>query len=99
MMIPHSDGDDHSDAPQSPLDEALSTDTFLRAFELGLGPVDQQRVEAAIHEVLDAVGEDPTRDGLLRTPKRVAKMYEELLSGYRTDPARLINNALFDVDY
>jgi GTP cyclohydrolase I len=45
------------------------------------------------------VGEDPEREGLLKTPNRVARMYDELLSGYRTNPVKLINNALFEVEY
>ncbi|MBN8594889.1 MAG: GTP cyclohydrolase I FolE [Anaerolineae bacterium] len=49
--------------------------------------------------ILNAVGEDVNREGLLNTPKRVAKMYDELLSGYRTDPVKLINGAIFDVEY
>ncbi len=90
---------DEFDGHPSTLDTTVSGVAFQRAFELGLPPVDQQRIEAAVHEVLDAIGEDPTRDGLLKTPKRVARMYEELLAGYRTDPVKLLNNALFDVDY
>jgi GTP cyclohydrolase I len=39
------------------------------------------------------------RQGLERTPERVARMYDELLAGYRVDPQALINNALFDVEY
>ena len=56
-------------------------------------------IEFAIHNLLLNLGEDPQRDGLLNTPRRVRKMYRELLSGYDTDPVALINNALFDVDY
>lgn len=56
-------------------------------------------IESAIHNLLLNLGEDPQRDGLLNTPRRVRKMYRELLSGYDTDPVALINNALFDVDY
>ncbi len=63
------------------------------------GEIDQQRIRQAVADILTAIGEDPTRDGLQRTPERVARMYEELLAGYRTDPEALINNALFDVDY
>ena len=44
------------------------------------------RIEAAMREVLIAVGEDPDRDGLLDTPARVARMYDELLIGHQTDP-------------
>jgi GTP cyclohydrolase I len=46
-------------------------------------PVDRARIEAAVREILRAVGEDPDRDGLLNTPGRVARMYEEVLAGIR----------------
>jgi GTP cyclohydrolase IA len=49
--------------------------------------VDLQRAEAAVRELLLAIGEDPDRAGLLDTPRRVAAMYEELLSGMHVDPA------------
>lgn len=49
--------------------------------------VDTARVERAITELLDALGEDPTRDGLLKTPMRVARMYEEVLAGFGENPA------------
>lgn len=48
--------------------------------------VDQARAEAAVRELLIAIGEDPTREGLLETPARVARAYGELLSGYGEDP-------------
>jgi GTP cyclohydrolase I len=51
-------------------------------------PVDTARVAAAVSEILAAIGEDPTRDGLLATPERVAAMYEELFSGIADDPGR-----------
>lgn len=81
------------------MDEKLQSEDFRRIFELDLPPVDRQQIEVATTDILTAVGEDPRREGLLNTPKRVAKMYDELLSGYRTDPASLINNAIFDVEY
>lgn len=49
-------------------------------------PVDMQRLENAVREILAAVGEDPTREGLLETPARVARMYAELFSGLHDDP-------------
>lgn len=61
--------------------------------------VERAQVEAAVREILDSVGEDPQREGLLDTPKRVARMYDELLAGYRVDPVALMNDALFDVSY
>ena len=48
--------------------------------------VDRPRVERLVAELLEAIGEDPTRDGLLATPRRVAAMYEELFSGLDADP-------------
>lgn len=56
-------------------------------------------LETAVKEILFHVGEDPEREGLVRTPERVARMYDELLAGYQTDPIKLINGAVFDVDY
>ena len=89
---------DHNDA-QTEMELKLNSEDFLKIFELGLPPVDRSKIEAATSEILTAVGEDPNREGLLNTPNRVARMYEELLSGYRTDPVKLINGALFDVEY
>jgi len=57
------------------------------------------RIEAAVREILSEIGEDPDRDGLLNTPDRMHRMYFELTAGYHVDPARLINHAIFDVDY
>lgn len=48
--------------------------------------VDLERIEAAVHEILIAIGEDPERDGLRGTPGRVARMYAEVFSGLREDP-------------
>ena len=48
---------------------------------------DRARIERAVHELLSAVGEDPFRDGLLETPSRVARMWSEMLAGYRENPA------------
>jgi GTP cyclohydrolase I len=49
--------------------------------------VDLGRIEVAVREILLALGEDENREGLVGTPKRVARMYAELLSGMRSDPA------------
>jgi GTP cyclohydrolase I len=56
-------------------------------------------IECAVRDILASIGEDVEREGLLRTPNRVARMYEELTAGYHVDPVRLINDAIFDVDY
>ncbi len=56
-------------------------------------------IERAIRKTLINIGEDPDREGLRRTPERVARMYDELTEGYHVDPQKLINEAIFDVDY
>jgi len=61
--------------------------------------IDTDRIVKSVTEILESVGENPEREGLLRTPERVAKAYEELLGGYRTDPIELLNEAIFDVSY
>jgi GTP cyclohydrolase IA len=87
----------HYDAELSLLDELeLTTE---HAYEAGDSRPDQPRVELLVTELLKEVGEDPQRDGLLNTPRRVNKMLGEILSGYTTDPIGLVNNAIFDVDY
>ena len=61
--------------------------------------LDEPAIQQAVQNILRAVGEDPDRQGLRRTPERVARMYSELLDGYRQDPLTLVNDALFDDDY
>lgn len=50
--------------------------------------MDKARIEQAVREILSAVGEDPDREGLLDTPARVARMYEEIFAGLNDDPGR-----------
>ena len=52
--------------------------------------IDQGRIEKAVREILEAIGEDPDRDGLQRTPERVARMYAEIFGGIEEDPAGLL---------
>jgi len=61
--------------------------------------IDMPKIEDAVRTMLVAFGEDPNREGLLNTPKRVARMYPELLSGYKTDTEKLLNKAIFNVTY
>ena len=60
--------------------------------------VDLGRIEAAVAEILVAIGEDPTREGLQETPARVARMYAEVCSGIHEDPAAHLIKT-FDVDH
>ncbi len=64
----------------------MGTEDFSNTGAVTNEPVDIERIEAAVTEILEALGEDPQRDGLLRTPSRVAKMYAEVFAGLREDP-------------
>ncbi|WP_407344660.1 GTP cyclohydrolase I FolE [Pengzhenrongella phosphoraccumulans] len=61
-------------------------------------PFDYARVEAAVRELLIAVGEDPDREGLLETPERVARAYAETFAGLRMDPAEVLSTT-FDIGH
>jgi GTP cyclohydrolase I len=67
--------------------------------DLVAGSPDSGVVEAAVRDILSEIGEDPEREGLRRTPSRVDRMYRELTAGYHVDPERLVNGAIFAVDY
>lgn len=56
-------------------------------------------IECAVRTILESIGEDVNRPGLVRTPERIARMYQELTAGYHVDPAKLVNDAIFDVAY
>ncbi len=60
--------------------------------------VDLRRIEAAVREILLALGEDPDRDGLLETPARVARAYAELFAGLRADPSKVLKTT-FEADH
>ncbi len=58
--------------------------------------IDQERIQAAVVEIIKAIGEDPERDGLAETPRRIAEMYAEIFSGLHTDPTEHLK-VVFDV--
>ncbi len=58
--------------------------------------VDLKRIEAAVRVILDAVGEDPSREGLLETPARVARMYQEMFAGLKSDPGRHLSKVFVE---
>jgi GTP cyclohydrolase IA len=91
--------DDNNMVAVTMMDQKLRSTQLLKAFELDYPSVDKDAIKASVVNILAAVGEDPQREGLQGTPRRVANAYDELLSGYRTDPSQVINNAIFDVEY
>ena len=66
--------------------------------EPGRPPIDRPRVERAVRELLLAIGEDPDRDGLVRTPARIAEMFTEIFAGLYEDPAAHLV-VRFDADH
>ena len=77
-----------------PLQDFIVAPEIVEQSEVASTPLHE-----AVQTILTQIGEDPQRQGLLKTPDRVARMYDELTAGYRTDPVKLINGALFDVEY
>jgi GTP cyclohydrolase I len=75
----------------------LDDEIYERGFVLE--NIDIPTIKKLIFDLLEALGEDPAREGLKNTPDRVARMYTELLSGYSMDPKRIINGALFNINY
>ena len=83
--------------PQIDVDEQITNNQIILAVEPK--ELKQARIETAVQEILRDIGEDPQREGLLKTPDRVARMFEELTAGYHVDTEKLINGAIFNVDY
>lgn len=61
--------------------------------------LNHRKIAKAVREILEGIGEDPAREGLKETPFRVARAFEELTQGYRTDIEHLLNGAIFEEDY
>ncbi len=74
-----------------PIEDLFISEEFEEIHETG--------IHSAVRAILSEIGEDPEREGLVKTPDRVTRMFEEITAGYHTDPIKLINGALFDVDY
>jgi GTP cyclohydrolase I len=81
----------------------ISTDLSTAKFDFEddalLGAACKQVIADGVTSMLKAVGDGVDAQGTADTPKRVANMYDELLSGYSTDPVELLNGAMFDVEY
>ena len=61
--------------------------------------LDKNKLEESVKDILNEIGEDPKREGLLKTPQRVAKAYEFLTSGYQKDISEVLNGAIFNEKY
>ena len=81
------------------MNELIDFDDDLSEKDLEGSEIESDLLADAISQLLKAVGEDPEREGLKFTPRRVARMYSELLGGYNTDPVALVNGALFNITY
>nr|BAL52746.1 GTP cyclohydrolase I [uncultured Chloroflexota bacterium] len=81
------------------MNEEIDFDDGLSAEQIAAIRFDYQAIESAVEQILRAVGEDPQREGLRNTPRRVARAYAELLSGYSTDVEAMINGAIFNISY
>ena len=85
---------DYCDRHDDPDPLAVADD----GIESNAASVDRPRIEAAVREILMAIGEDPDREGLQDTPKRVAKAYAEVFAGLHQDPADVLGTT-FDIDH
>lgn len=89
----------------STLIEPLHVETASDSVAAGAGKLEHltltpnEPIATAVREILIQLGETPEREGLARTPARVAQMWAELTAGYHVDPVALINGAIFTVDY
>jgi len=88
--VTHFDDDDVPASAGHPAEDGAHHSKHLK--------VDRPRIEAAVREILLAIGEDPDRGGLVDTPKRVAKAYAEVFAGLHHDPADVLSTT-FDLDH
>lgn len=79
--------------------DMLDFDDELTDDKIAASPINASQIEGTVTDLLLALGENPEREGLKNTPRRVARMYNELLAGYSIDPVAMINGALFEVKY
>src|ERR1044071_7647840 len=77
----------------------MELDDDFEIQELDNVNMDFESIRDAVIEIIKGVGEDPQREGLKNTPDRVSRMYAELLSGYNANPEKIINGALFHINY
>lgn len=64
-----------------------------------MNTIDTEAIARAVHDILVAIGEDPEREGLVETPQRVARLYEELFEGLRQDPAEILASVFHEDEH
>jgi GTP cyclohydrolase IA len=79
--------------------DIMDFDDELTDDKIAASHINGPQAEESVIHLLRALGENPEREGLRNTPRRVARMYSELLAGYQVDPVAMVNGALFDVKY
>jgi GTP cyclohydrolase I len=79
--------------------ESVNFPDLIEKTEYEALPFYESRTAGLIRDLLINLGEDPNREGLVRTPERVARMYDELLAGYQMDAVTLVNEAIFESSY
>jgi GTP cyclohydrolase I len=79
--------------------ELIDFDDDLSEEQIESSGIESDLLEDAVSQLLVAIGENPKREGLKYTPKRVARMYSELLGGYHVDHEAMINGAIFNITY
>ena len=88
-----------SDIPNSDLIDQISTSNGRDdkcSTDQNTKNVDIKKIEDGVHSILEALGEDPNREGLLKTPYRVATSMKFLTEGYNQSLTQLVNEAIFD---
>jgi len=81
------------------MEELFDFDDELDETKIKKSKIESELLEDAITQLIRAIGENPEREGLKFTPKRVSRMFSELLSGYHIDSKAMINGALFNITY
>ncbi|MHA7263010.1 GTP cyclohydrolase I FolE [Arthrobacter sp. TMN-37] len=76
----------------------FDNDVIAAALAASGSPVDLPRIQRAVREILEAIGEDPDRDGLVETPRRVARAYAEMFAGLHQDAAEVLSTS-FELDH
>ena len=79
--------------------ETIDFDDDFTDDDIAATGVDLESSAQAVAQLLTSLGERPEREGLKNTPRRVARMFAELMSGYHADPERIVNGAVFNITY